>query len=192
MRYEISILKTKELSADQISDINRLKDQYWPYGPKEHMRWFVENLTEDDTHLMLLENRWESYDENDDSDGEPSPKGNRLLGYLNLVKTEAIIDTKRYDIIGIGNVCVDLANRHKGLGALLMDNANAYIEKSKSCGIILCHGEMVEFYSKYGWKKMECNKALVAGDYFSYIVMYYDPDILFPNRITSISLDRSF
>lgn len=169
----IKIKTTSELSEKEIKALISLKQQHWDYSDERQMKWFAENIVTTDYHLMIY-------------------RHGKLLSYMNIVNVSLVLnDQKTIEALGIGNVCVDKANEHLGLGALLLASVNSFIKKSKTCGVLLCRERLAGFYEKSGWK-IYCGRVSVVGNPFQGILMMLDPFELMPKSIDSINTLRSF
>ena len=52
----IKILKTKQLSKKIINKICLLKNQEWNYGFNSNLKWFTDNIYNDDINFLLFNN----------------------------------------------------------------------------------------------------------------------------------------
>ncbi len=140
MRIEKCILDNYEVSSDCLESIAKLKEQHWKYGIDSQMQWMEKNLINNDKHLMI--NAFEN--------------GKKVLrAYLNLVTVLVEIDSIQYEAIGVGNVCVERNLQNKGWGRVLMGEANSYIIKNGGMGVLLCKSDLLSFYEKCGWLKLQ-------------------------------------
>jgi predicted N-acetyltransferase YhbS len=172
-KLEIEIRETKDLSEQQIVEINGLKQQHWKYSEAEHMRWFRENIKQDDKHVLLRE-------------------GGELAAYLNLVNVDVKISGKTIKMLGIGNVCVSVTKEGSGMGAVLMAVTNSYLKRKKLCGILFCRDKVVGFYIRAGWEKVEAREIAVEEKLCDCNAMIYDPLRTIPENIEKISVNRDF
>lgn len=170
---EITIRETKELSEQQIIEINNLKQQHWKYSEAEHMRWFRENIRQDDKHVLLRE------------DGE-------LAAYLNLVNVKVLVGDKSFSMLGIGNVCVSADREGLGVGAVLMAATNSYLKRKELCGILFCRDKVLDFYARVGWTKTNTKEIKIEGKLCDCNMMLYDPLRIISGDSEAISVDRDF
>ena len=173
MEYKLQIKKTKDLFDKEINEIIYLKQQFWNYPFKKQKMWFEQNICEDDLHFLLF-------------------KDKELSAYLDAIKTYAIIDGKRIDIIGIGNVCVDKKLQKTGMGRLLMEKLNAYLDQNQLCGMILCKDNLTVFYKKTGWMLLKPQCVTVNAKEFNNNVMSYRIPLATCDKILKIELERNF
>lgn len=174
MKFEIEIVETRDLPVNKIKKINSLKNQHWKHSEIDHMRWFEDNMRKDDLHLIIWENDY------------------RPIAYLNIVHIDATINTTHNRMMGIGNVCVDRQMRNLGIGSILMASANMAIKKKRSCGLLLCHDRLTDFYEANGWMVMNLKRLEVAGKKFTLKLMAYDPFHLMADQIVYFAVDRNF
>ncbi len=152
-----NIVLHSDLSDREIEQIATLKDEYWPHGIDSQIRWIKVNICADDCHLLAR-----------------APDG-KLLAYLAFVNVGVNINDISNIMIGIGNVCVEKSIKHSGYGKALIHKASDYIESRDSLGILLCKDDVVPFYFKCGWVKIQYNKAIVAGGEFTNNIMMNRP-----------------
>ena len=97
-----------ELSKTDLEKIISIKKKHWNYTSKEHENWISDNIFNDDIHVMMLENEI-------------------LVGYMNLVNVEVIINNQKKSFLGIGNVCSLIQG--KGYGKKLILGVQEFIIK---------------------------------------------------------------
>lgn len=165
------MIRHLELTESDARKIAALKDQHWPHGLESQIMWMKSNTTDDDFHLLGL-------DENE-----------RLRAYLNLNDILVSIDETVLRAIGIGSVCVDKSCTHTGLGKQLMDKANKYIQSSQRSGILLCKEGVHPFYEKCDWALLKVNRAYVQNMIFNNLIMTYPADV---TEHECVCIQRSF
>jgi predicted GNAT family N-acyltransferase len=133
MKYTFELVKNKDLSFKNLKKVADLKCQHWKYSIDEQVKWIKENIKDNDSHLLLLENT------------------STLIGYMNLVKIVVKSDLGEKAAFGIGNVCISKNVRKKGNGILLMQMSIFILNNFESLGILLCKPELNQFYQKSGW-----------------------------------------
>lgn len=122
-----------EIKFSDCLEIVDLKNKVWPYPFESQIKWIKDNIHPEDIHLILKEN-------------------GSLMGYLNLCKV-IVGNNNQNDIYwGIGNVCVDPLVQGKGLGNIIIKEANQFILNSKSRGILICKDRLVSFYARHNWQ----------------------------------------
>lgn len=154
MSLRIDIQKHKDIPRKQLEEIASLKDQHWPHGIDSQINWILDNYEENDIHLILYR--------------EETP-----VAYASLNVISCQMDSREEEILGLGGVCVDRSCQKQGLGKEIVEAANRYIAQQKMPGLLLCHKELTEFYSRCGWLDMSCGKVTVAGKDFDHCVMSY-------------------
>ncbi|MFE3871963.1 hypothetical protein ACFX5F_12100 [Flavobacterium sp. ZS1P70] len=127
---EFKFLLQSQITAIELESIVSLKKLHWDYSIEEHINWIKANIQADDIHVLMVEN-------------------NELIGYLNLIKTQVIINSKTHPFLGIGNVCT--RNKGKGYGKDLLTAINNYLIINSLNGILLCKNDLMGFYSKVNW-----------------------------------------
>lgn len=173
MEYKLQIKRTKDLLEKEINEIIFLKQQFWDYPFEKQKNWFKQNICEDDLHFLLF-------------------KDKKLSAYLNAINTYAIINGKKTDILGIGNVCVDRKLQKKGTGRLLMEKLNDYLDKNQLCGVLLCKDNLTDFYKKTGWILLKPQYVTVNAKEFNNNVMSYRIPQTIYDKILKIELEKNF
>ena len=173
MEYESIIKSTNDLSKNEIEKIIYLKMQFWDYSFNKQKIWFENNINEDDLHFLVF---------NDD----------RLLAYLNAIKTYAIIDGKKINIIGIGNVCVDSEFQKNGIGHFLMRSVNNYLISNSLFGMLLCKDNLIDFYKKLDWVLLHPQQVAIGEIEFYHNVMAYQMSNIASHNISKIEIERNF
>lgn len=137
MQFEFH--RNSHLTEHDKEQIISLKKTHWNYSEEEHKNWINHNLFKDDIHVLMLENEV-------------------LVGYLNLIETEVIVNNESHPFLGIGNVCSK--EKGKGYGQQLLMEVNNYLVINEQQGVLLCKDELTEFYKKYNWVLLD--KALTS------------------------------
>ncbi len=129
------VLAHRVMSVDLIKEISYLKHSRWPaYTVTQHFNWITEKFLPENFHLIIKAN-------------------NQLIGYANLLKVSAKFDTKKINVIGIGNVST--AETGKGYGNVVMAEINLFLNDNSHIGFLLCKNEVIKYYEKFGWKVSE-------------------------------------
>jgi len=132
---EIKFIKHSECSEDLLYRIGILKKQHWNYPVLEQIRWFNNNLSDQDIHICIF------IEDN-------------LIAYTTLVNIKyQIEDNIEREGLGIGSVCVDTNYLNKKYGFFVVQVVSAFIRQKKIVGILLCKDELVSFYEKNNWIK---------------------------------------
>lgn len=128
----IKIIRNSEVDNKTLQKICNIKSISWEYSFEEQKKWIRDNLTENDTHV-LLENK------------------GVFVAYLNLVQIKLSNKNGRtFRAIGIGNVCVITQN--KGYGSTLIKLINEHFIAENKIGVLFCKKDLVNFYLKNGFK----------------------------------------
>jgi len=150
--FRVNYVKNSLIASDMIEKIIELKKQYWNYSSESHKKWIEDNINDDEYHLWI---------EN---------KGGEILAYLNIVFLKIQFDDNFEEVIGIGNVCVNNKTSGKGIGLLLMQICNYYINCHEKRATLLCKKKLSSFYQKSGWK-LFTGKVLFQGSKYKEILM---------------------
>lgn len=129
--FELKTILHRDLTCELLEDIISLKSVFWSYNHQEHLDWIYKNLNDTDIHVFLLHDK-------------------TIIAYLNLIQIEVVVDEKKIQGFGIGNVCAK--ERGHGWGKLLIDRVNDFIVNSEKIGLLFCKNGLVNFYTKCNWK----------------------------------------
>lgn len=125
-------IKHSDCNSKQLLQIGELKQQHWYYPLASQIEWMNKNLKNDDIHL-IIQNETE------------------FLAYLSLRTVNVILeDNDNFEIIGLGNVCTNIAYKGTGLGYAIIKLAEYFVLKEKSNFILLCKNNVKKFYEKCG------------------------------------------
>ena len=145
MKYLILSKKTLQLNNKEISQICNLKNTYWKYGLKSNLDWFKKYIKKNDIHNLLFVE-------------------NRLVGYTLLrIRTFYIKSLKR-KYLYFDTLIIDKKFRNKKLSNILMYINTEVIIKNKKLSFLICLKNMIKYYEKFGWKKMN-KKTFLIKDY---------------------------
>lgn len=156
--FSIKYIQHSQLTNEMVEKIIKIKNQYWPYPEESQKKWLEVNLNDDDYHLCLENN-----------DGQ-------LLGYLNIVHFEIMLDEIKQEVEGVGNVSVHKSMAGQGIGLMLMQICNYYISVQKRKGILLCKKQLVDFYKKAGWSEFIGRVLLNNTSYDKSVMSYKLPE----------------
>lgn len=166
--FRINYVKNSLLTGDRREKIIELKKQYWKYSSESHKKWMDENINDNEYHLWM-----------EGINGE-------ILAYLNMVFLQVQFAERFEEVSGIGNVCVNYEISGQGIGLLLMQICNYYINCHKKRGMLLCKKNLSGFYQKSGWQAFP-GKVLFQGNEYKELVMFNElPDAL------NIAIERNF
>jgi predicted GNAT family N-acyltransferase len=166
----IKCIEHNDITDELLNKIVLMKGQYWKYSIEEQLKWISKNVNSNDKHLMIFN------------------KENELIAYLNMVNSTISIENIAYDILGIGNVCVDSNYIGKNMGKLLMSACTFYLNSINKTGVLLCKDKLNSFYNKSGWKKYY-NKLIINKQIFNNNVFFSDNEFI---NASEISTDRDF
>lgn len=170
LHMSIKIVKHKNMNSKEIEKICLLKEQHWTHGLTSQIEWINKQFLEDDFHVMKYVD-------------------NNLVAYVGINKVKCSIDNIDYELNGIGNVCVDKRCQGKGHGVEIMEFVENFLIKKDIIGILLCHKNLCDFYSKVGWSILEYSEAFIKGINFTEYIMTYNSKI---EKISSINIDKNF
>lgn len=147
MQFLTRVTKNSSLTKEELDKLVKLKMQHWNYVASEHVKWLYENVSDDDYHLLIFDEK------------------NTLVAYLNMVHLY-IPNEENLSFLGIGNVVVNKSNKRQGYGLLLMTITNFFLKMNKFNGLLLCKESLNEFYKKAGWLLYN-GDLLVNGEKFN-------------------------
>lgn len=143
-----------QLTEQDLEKIVSLKKKHWNYSTEEHQNWINNNINKDDIHVLMIENEV-------------------LVGYLNLIQTEVILNNEIHFFLGIGNVCS--LEKGLGYGRELLIGMQKYLFENNFKGVLFCKDKLVGFYSRFGWKLIDKNK-IISENYKNVNIMFYNVD----------------
>lgn len=166
--FNVSFVRNDKIDEMTVDKIIRLKQEYWDYTYREHRDWMEKNIYGDAYHLMIFNLE------------------NRLIGYLNVITTFITNKDETEVVSGIGNVCVAKEFSGIGIGKVLMNICNYYLDKLNKPALLLCKESLINFYEKSGWMLYE-GEVYIQGEKF-------EGALLANNKLKKplISLERKF
>ncbi|HDD62251.1 MAG TPA: GNAT family N-acetyltransferase [Chloroflexi bacterium] len=111
---------------------------------KEGIReWLVSEFIEDDDNTIWSDVDWHILGWSDQE----------LVGHLDVLNREVIVDGNRVQIAGFGGVITRDEWRGKGIASKLMGEAIQFLfrEVNPDFGLLMCDRELVSFYQNLGW-----------------------------------------
>lgn len=80
-----------------------------------------------------------------------------LLSFYNVVERECLFDGKKVHVAGVNNFITPVNFRGLGYGSSLICSAHDifFNRMDKDFGLLLCADELVSFYNKYDWYKVD-------------------------------------
>jgi len=139
--------KTSQLSKKEINSICLLKDTEWRFGIKSQLNWFNKNIKSLDVHNMLIID-------------------NELVGYtlLRIRKVKSVSVTK---YLLFDTLIISKKFRKKKLSNLIMIFNNEIIKQSNKLSFLICNDELIGYYQKYEWTKLNKNKFKIMDHQFN-------------------------
>ena len=141
---ELKTLKTKNLTKELIIDICKLKDSHWKFGFVSQKKWFEKNNNLNDLHNFFFYK-------------------NKLAGYTSLKKKIFYLEGEKKIYLLFDTLIVDKKFRNLKIGKILMNFNNYIIENSTFPSFLLCNDNIINFYKKFKWKKLN-NKIEIKND----------------------------
>ena len=156
MNYSLVSLKTSKLNKNKIIQISNLKDSQWRYGINSQIEWFKKNIKKNDIHNLLY-------------------LKSKLIGYT-LLRRRSFNNNnklkKRYLLFD--TLVIHKDYRNKKLSNLLMIFNNTIIRETRLFSFLICKNELVDFYKKYSWIKLNKKNINVIDHPFSTNGMLYN------------------
>jgi hypothetical protein len=140
--FNALFIQHDKINRSLLDEIIQVKTVAWPYSNEQQLNWIKNNLKDSDIHALLYDNE-------------------KVVAYLNLVKVEIQIDSKRSSALGVGNVCA--AQKGKGWGKVLMTKVNEYLVEENSIGLLFCKDKLVKFYNENNWLLLEKEQQLISN-----------------------------
>jgi hypothetical protein len=150
--------KTFQLDKSTINQILNLKDGYWKFGIKSQRQFFLNNVKKNDIHNLLFIN-------------------NRLVGYTLLKNMKIKQSDKLINYLHFDTFIINEKYRSMNYSPKLMQFNNNIIKKKKIFSILLCENNMLKYYSKFNWVKI--NKRLIASTKKKKNYMIYNKQLKF-------------
>lgn len=161
MNYSLASLKTSKLNKNEIIQICKLKDSQWGFGINSQLEWFKNNIKKNDIHNLLYFKF-------------------KLIGYTLLRKrsfNSNNISKKGYFLFD--TLIIHKGYRNKKLSNLLMMFNNTIIRETGLFSFLICKNDLVNFYKKFDWIKLNKKNFKVLDHQFSTNGMLYNT-----NKIT--------
>ena len=131
-----SIVSSK-LTNNEIKQICLLKDTHWKYGETSQLKWFKKNIKKFDLHNLFFIK-------------------SKLIGYTLLRKRTSKIENLNTNIhyLYLDTLIIDKKYRGMKLSNLLMSFNITIIKQSGFLSFLTCKNELVVFYKKNNWTKL--------------------------------------
>ena len=148
---------TLKLKKKDILDIAKLKNSHWNFGISSQLDWFKnqKNVFKSDYHLFLK-------------------KYEKIIGYVQLGKRKYILNSKENKYYLFRTLIVLKKERNEKLAKKIMQEVSNFIKKKKLPCFLLCKKNLIKFYEKYGWIKLNKKKFKVEDHKTSLHGMIYN------------------
>ena len=148
---------TLKLKKKDILDIAKLKNSHWNFGISSQLDWFKnqKNVFKSDYHLFLK-------------------KYEKIIGYVQLGKRKYILNSKENKYYLFRTLIVLKKERNEKLAKKIMQEVSNFIKKKKLPCFLLCKKNLIKFYEKYGWIKLNKKKFKVEDHITSLHGMIYN------------------
>ena len=150
-------LVLNKLKSREIKEICKLKNCEWKFGLISQYKWFKDNIKKNDIHNLLYLN-------------------SKLIGYTLLRKRTYKIKNLKKNLyyILLDSLVIDKKHRNMKLSNLLMSFNNTIIKLSGFSSFLICSDELVSFYKKNNWIKLNNKDFTVMNFSFSSNGMIYN------------------
>jgi len=148
---------TLRLKKKDILDIAKLKNSHWNFGISSQLAWFKNqnNVFKNDFHLFLKKNE-------------------KIIGYVQLGKRKYILNSKENNYYLFRTLIVLKKERNEKLAKKIMHEVSNFIKQKKLPSFLLCKKNLIKFYKKYGWIKLNKKKFKVEDHRTSLHGMLYN------------------
>ena len=155
-KFILKSIISNRLKKNEIKEICLLKDKQWKFGLKSQIKWFDHNIKKNDIHnLLYIKTKLIGY--------TLLRKRSYKTGYINKEKKYLLFDT----------LIIEKKYRKKQYSNLLMKFNNKIIEQKGLFSFLICKKELVNFYKKNDWKKLNKKSInLVDHTFFSYGMVF--------------------
>ena len=155
--FNLKSTLSNKLTYKVIKEICFLKDKQWRYGIKLQLKWFKNNIKKNDLHNLFYIN-------------------SKLIGYTLLRKRTYKYENlnNKIQYLLLDTLILDKKFRSRKLSSLLMNFNNEIIKYSGLSSFLTCEDELVDFYKKNNWKKLNKNKFNIGDNIFTSNGMIYN------------------
>jgi len=135
--FNLKSIVSSKLNNNEIKQICLLKDKQWKYGIKSQLKWFNNNIKKFDLHNLFYIK-------------------SKLVGYTLLRKKTGKIENlkKKTHYLLFDTLIIDKKYRGMKLSDLLMSFNNTIIKQSGFLSFLICSNDLVGFYKKNNWTKL--------------------------------------
>ena len=145
---KLKSLNLKYLKKKEIIKICNLKNTHWKFGLKSNLKWFRKNIKKKDIHNLLYKNE-------------------DLIGYTLLRKRLALLKgnkIKKIHYLYFDTLIIKDKFRKFGYSKALMNFNKKIIKKEKLHAFLICYNNLIKYYKKFGWTKIQ-NKSFKVMDF---------------------------
>ena len=148
--FSLKSIVSDKLTNNEIKRICLLKDKQWKFGIKSQLKWFKNNIKKFDFHNLFYIK-------------------SKLVGYTLLRKRTCKIENikKNIQYLLFDTLVIDKKYRGMKLSDLLMSFNNTIIKQSGFSSFLICSTELVGFYKKNNWTKLNNKDFSVMDHSFS-------------------------
>ena len=149
-KFSLKSIVSDKLTNKEIKEICLLKDKQWKFGIKSQIKWFKSNIKKYDIHNLFFIK-------------------SKLIGYTLLRKRTCEIKNlnKKTQYLLFDTLIIDKKYRDMKLSNLLMNFNNTIIKQSGFPSFLICNDELVSFYRKNTWKRLNKKFFNIADHPFS-------------------------
>jgi len=149
-QFSLKSIVSNKLKNKEIEEICFLKDRQWKFGMKAQIKWFKNNIKKHDIHNLFYIK-------------------SKLVGYTLLRKRTCEIKNlnKKTKYLLFDTLVIDKKYRGMKLSNLLMSFNNTIIKQSDHFSFLICKKELINFYKKNGWIKLNKKNVKVENHLLS-------------------------
>tara|TARA_B100001093_G_C26671471_1_gene946361 strand:- start:73 stop:591 length:519 start_codon:yes stop_codon:yes gene_type:complete len=161
MNYTFLSIISSKLKKNQIKSICLLKDKQWRFGLSSQIKWYKKNIKKNDIHNLFYIK-------------------SKLVGYTLLRKRTCEVKTlnKENKYLLFDTLIIDKKYRGQNLSNLLMNFNNSIIDHSGFFSFLICKNDLVNFYIKYKWKKLNNKNIKIKDHPFSTNGMIFNDSLI--------------
>ena len=149
MKYSLVSLKTSKLNKNRITQICNLKETEWSFGINSQLEWFKNNIKKKDIHNLLYFK-------------------SKLIGYT-LLRSRSFNNNNKLkkEYLLFDTLIIHKDYRNKKLSNLLMIFNNTIIRETGLFSFLICKNDLIRFYKKYDWIKLNKKNIKIVDHPFS-------------------------
>ena len=148
--FSLRSIVSDKLTNKEIKQICLLKDKQWKFGIKAQLKWFKNNIKKSDFHNLFYIK-------------------SKLVGYTLLRKKTCKIKNLKENTkyLLFDSLVIDKKYRGMKLSNVLMSFNNTLIKQSGFFSFLICSDELVSFYKRNNWKRLNKKVFNVVDHAFS-------------------------